>query len=43
MLGYRDSRKLKAGAAADIVIGQPDMSTAVCNFPNGDPAKPSAE
>ena len=31
----------RAYLAADIVIGQPDMSTAVCNFPNGDPMKPT--
>ena len=40
VLGYKDVRALKAGAAADIVIGQPDMATAVCNFPNGDVTKP---
>ena len=36
MLGFRDVRKLKPGSAADIVIGQPDMATALCNYPNGD-------
>jgi uncharacterized protein (TIGR03437 family) len=40
VLGYKDSRKLKAGAPADIVIGQPNMYTAVCNYPNGDQTKP---
>ncbi len=32
VLGFADARKLGPGATADIVIGQPDMSTAVCNF-----------
>jgi uncharacterized protein (TIGR03437 family) len=44
VLGYKDARKLKAGAPsdlADIVIGQPDLSTAVCNYPNGDLTKPT--
>ena len=38
VLGFRDVRKLKPGAAAaaDIVIGQPDMTTALCNYPAGD-------
>ena len=36
VLGYRDVRKLVPGSAADIVIGQPDLATAVCNYPNGD-------
>jgi uncharacterized protein (TIGR03437 family) len=41
ILGYRDVRKLKAGMAADIVIGQPDMSTSICNYPTGDPNRPT--
>jgi uncharacterized protein (TIGR03437 family) len=36
VLGFRDVRGLKAGSAADIVIGQPDLATAVCNYPAGD-------
>ena len=35
VLGFRDVRKLVPGSAADIVIGQPDLATAVCNYPNG--------
>ena len=42
ILGYKDSRALKSGAAADIVIGQPDMATGVCNYPSGDPNRPGA-
>jgi uncharacterized protein (TIGR03437 family) len=36
VLGFRDVRSLKSGSAADIVIGQPDKATAVCNYPSGD-------
>jgi uncharacterized protein (TIGR03437 family) len=36
VLGFKDVRKLKPGSAADIVIGQPDFATALCNNPNGD-------
>lgn len=36
VLGFRDVRKLIPGSAADIVIGQPDLATAMCNYPNGD-------
>jgi uncharacterized protein (TIGR03437 family) len=41
VLGFRDVRKLVPGSAADIVIGQPDLSTAVCNYPSGDILKPT--
>jgi uncharacterized protein (TIGR03437 family) len=44
VLGFRDVRKLVPGSAADIVIGQPDLDTAVCNYhPPGDsnPNKPT--
>ncbi len=34
VLGFKDLRSLKPGAAADIVIGQPDMATALCNPTN---------
>jgi uncharacterized protein (TIGR03437 family) len=40
VLGYRDIRSLKAGDAATIVIGQPDFSTNICNYPSGDLAQP---
>jgi uncharacterized protein (TIGR03437 family) len=35
VLGFRDVRKLVPGSAADIVIGQPDLATAMCNYPAG--------
>ncbi|MDE3165809.1 MAG: hypothetical protein KGN36_08390 [Acidobacteriota bacterium] len=41
ILGFKDARGVKAGAAADLVIGQPDMATSVCNYPSGDPNKPT--
>jgi len=41
ILGFKDVRKLKAGVAADIVIGEPDMSTSMCNYPTGDFSKPT--
>src|SRR5271157_1803770 len=44
VLGFKDARKVTPGATADLVIGQPDMQTALCNYPSGDinsPAKSS--
>ena len=42
VLGWRDARSLREGASADLVIGQPDLATAVANFgvpaPDGRPA-----
>ena len=38
ILGFKDLRNLKPGAAADIVIGQPDMATALCNPTNDNTA-----
>jgi uncharacterized protein (TIGR03437 family) len=35
VLGFKDLRALKPGAKADLVIGQPDMATALCNYPSG--------
>jgi len=32
VLGFADARKVGPGVQADIVIGEPDMATAVCNF-----------
>lgn len=32
VLGFADARKAGPGVAADIVIGQPDLYTGVCNF-----------
>ncbi len=41
VLGFRDVRKLIPGSAADIVIGQPDLATAMCNYPTGDINQPT--
>jgi uncharacterized protein (TIGR03437 family) len=32
VLGFKDLRKANAGIPADIVIGQPDFETAICNY-----------
>ena len=40
VLGFNDFRNLKAGAAADIVIGQQDFNSGVCNG-NGDTNHPT--
>jgi uncharacterized protein (TIGR03437 family) len=32
VLGFADARGVHAGAIADLVIGQPDLATAVCNY-----------
>jgi len=47
ILGFYDARKLQAGGVpqgqhADIVIGEPDFNTALCNNPSGDPTQPTA-
>ncbi len=41
VLGFKDLRDLKPGSPADIVIGQPSLSTAVCNYPTGDGNQPT--
>ena len=41
VLGFKDARKLTPGTKADIVIGQPDMQTALCNSPSGDLNQPT--
>jgi uncharacterized protein (TIGR03437 family) len=41
VLGFRDWRNLNANSKADIVIGQPDFQTALCNYPTGDPSRPT--
>ena len=41
VLGFKDLRNLQSSAKADIVIGQPDLATALCNYPYGDSAEPS--
>ena len=40
VLGFRDIRSIAAGKPADIVIGQPDFATNLCNYPTGDPTTP---
>jgi uncharacterized protein (TIGR03437 family) len=47
VLGFYDARKLAAtgipkGQHADIVIGQPDFNTALCNYPTGDATQATA-
>jgi len=32
VLGFADARKMGPGVQADIVIGEPDLRTAVCNY-----------
>ena len=41
ILGFQDARLIKANLPADIVIGQPDFGSALCNYPTGDQARPS--
>jgi uncharacterized protein (TIGR03437 family) len=43
VLGYKDMRKAGpgSGSVADIVIGQQNGQTALCNYPTGDPAQPT--
>src|SRR5215472_515363 len=41
VLGFKDIRMLTAGKGADIVIGQPDFATSMCNYPSGDTTQPS--
>jgi uncharacterized protein (TIGR03437 family) len=41
ILGFNDARKVTAGVAADIVIGEPDFATSLCNYPTGDPNQPT--
>lgn len=47
VLGFYDVRKLQSsgvpqGQHADIVIGEPDFNTALCNYPSGDTTKTTA-
>ena len=43
ILGFRDVRKLIPGSAADIVIGEPDLATALCNYHTGDINQPTQD
>lgn len=42
ILGYRDSRKLRPGDSADLVIGQPDFYRSVPNYPANSTTQMSA-
>jgi uncharacterized protein (TIGR03437 family) len=41
VLGFNNALTLKPGAKADIVIGQPDLQTALCNYPSGNVNQPT--
>ena len=41
ILAFKDQRKVSAGVAADLVIGQANGQTALCNYPTGDPQQPN--
>jgi uncharacterized protein (TIGR03437 family) len=41
ILGFNDIRNLQSSAKANIVIGQPGLGTALCNYPTGDGAIPT--
>ena len=39
VLGFKDYRKVNAGDFADLVIGQPDLETALLNYPSNSPTQ----
>jgi len=39
ILGYKDYRQVNAGVKADLVIGQPDLMTALVNYPSNSPTQ----
>lgn len=41
VLGFKDARTITPSSRADIVLGQPDLATTLCNYPSGDPASPT--
>lgn len=41
VLGFKDARLITPDLHADLVIGQPDFGTSVCNYPTGDATKPN--
>lgn len=43
VLGYRDYRRVNADVTADLVIGQPDLSTALVNYPSNSPTQANAQ
>lgn len=43
VLAYNDYRQVGAGAKADLVIGQPDLLTALINYPSNSPTQTNAQ
>jgi len=43
ILGYKDYRQVNAGIKADLVIGQPDLMTALVNYPSNSPTEANAK
>jgi uncharacterized protein (TIGR03437 family) len=41
VLGFRDSRTVRPGDRADLVIGQPDFFRTMCNYPVNDSDRPT--
>ncbi len=41
VLGFRDIRRLRSGEKADLVLGQPDLSSTVVNYPGGQNETPT--
>ena len=41
VLGFKDARTIAPNVHADLVIGQPDFGTALCNYPTGEANKPT--
>jgi uncharacterized protein (TIGR03437 family) len=43
VLAYRDYRQVNADVTADLVIGQPDLFTALVNYPSNSPTQTNAQ
>jgi hypothetical protein len=43
VLGYLDYRKVNADVKADLVLGQPDLLTALVNYPSNSPTQANAQ
>ncbi len=43
VLAYRDYRKVNADVKADLAIGQPDLATALINYPSNSPTQANAQ
>lgn len=43
VLAYNDYRKVGPGVKADLVIGQPDLATALMNYPTNSPTQTNAQ